>query len=375
MKNLVISSLAAFLSVFMLVSCGDNGEDPGDLYPLTVQASKAIITPDSIDQVTLTVKYKGEVVTEGVELFVNDTKIEPINYTFKTATAGTYKFRAKVGSDNSQPVAVVAKNNGFVELGTFRKKALTFYITTTWCLNCPSAMNIIKAAEKDYPGRIVTLTWHSTMKDVIHDPFGLEQTQALMTWLGGVGGFPMVNIDNTLALYPGSYDKRDYEKALYKDPMAGQVGMAIETKLEGRVLTGTVSVKNSSAALADKVLKLNVVATESGLVSTQMMPDGTPNSKYVHDHVVREVFTPLTDNGVKFGEVIPKDKLALGSTYTFTFEYVIPQASEYVPGEYNAANMSISAFVTLGDQMKSAPFIAAQIVPFGQTIDFEYNKK
>lgn len=368
----LVLSLSAILFISCSGSTGGGGEDnpPVDMYPLTLTASKTVIAADSIDETTITVKYKGVVITDSVELYLNDSLIEPINLTFKTDVAGAYKFRAKKGTDNSPVLVITAKKEINRNPGTFLKKALTLYLTTTWCNNCPDAMEIIKAAHADYPNRIVTLTWHSIMKGPIHDPFGLEQTQSIMTWLGGVGGFPMVNIDNERMLWPGSGDKREYEYSLYETPTAGMVGMAIETELKGRTLTGKVKVKNSDASLVKKNMLLNVVITENGLVANQIMPNGSANPSYVHDHVVRHVITPLTVNGTQFGHGIPADQLALDATYEYEFTYQVPEADIYVPGEYNMANMTVAAFVNMG-----GVFIAAQEVKFGETIDFQYNKK
>lgn len=388
MKRLLTLSLSACLSALFFVSCTDDGpKEPGTgtgLYPLTIEASKATITPDSIDEVTLTVKHLNVVVTEGIELYVNDSLINPINFKFKTDVEGTYKFRAKKGNDNSPAISVVAKKAINRNPGTFIKNALTLYLTTTWCTNCPTAMDIIKAAQIDYPNRIVTLTWHSTQKGPIYDPFGLEHTQTLMIWLGGVGGFPMVNIDNQKVLYPGSGDKREYEYSLYEAPHAGMVGVAIETKLNGRTVTGKVKVRNSSEELAKQIMSVNVVVTENGLVANQIMPppNSSANPSYVHNHVVRHVFTPMASidlpgqaSNNQLGEYIPDDKKAVGETFEYEFTYDIPEAGIYVPKEYNPANMNIAAFVVLGNTKASSPFIASQQVKFGESIDFQYNKK
>lgn len=386
MKRLLTLSLSACLSALFFASCTDDGpKEPGTgtgLYPLTIEASKATITPDSIDEVTLTVKHLNVVVTEGIELYVNDSLINPINFKFKTNVEGTYKFRAKKGNDNSPAISVVAKKAINRNPGTFIKNALTLYLTTTWCNNCPTAMDIIKSAQKDYPNRIVTLTWHSTQKGVIYDPFAVEHTQTIMIWLGGVGGFPMVNIDNQRALYPGSTDKREYEYSFYEAPHAGMVGVAIETKLNGRTVTGKVKVRNSSAELVKQVMSVNVVVTEDGLVANQIMPNGSANPSYVHEHVVRHVFTPMSSIDIpgqpsnnQLGEYIPDDKKAVDATYEYEFEYTIPSAGPDVPTEYNPANMNIAAFVVLGNAKATSPFIAAQQVRFGESIDFQYNKK
>lgn len=377
MKKLLTLSLVACLGAVLFISCGGSDTKP-DLYDLTISADKATIAADSVEAVTLTVKYKGEVVTEGVEIYVNENKVDMPNFQFKTNVDGSYKFRAKKGGDNSPSVVVLAKKNR--NPGTFVKKALTLYLTTTWCNNCPTAMDIIKEAEKLYPNRIVTLTWHSTEQNIIHDPYALIQTHAIMTWLGGVGGYPMVNIDNEKMLYPGSGDKREFEYSFYETPTAGLVGLAIESNIKKTAgapdsVFATVKMKNTSADLAGKVLKMNIVITEDNLVSNQIMPDGRTNPDYVHNHVVRHVVTPLTDNGAEFGTVIPADGKAVGGEYVYEFAYEVPKPGTAVPNEYNTANMNVAAFIILGAQDKNAPFIAAQTAKFGTKLDYEYNSK
>lgn len=75
--------------------------------------------------------------------------------------------------------------------------------------------------------------------------------------------------------------------------------------------------------------KLQVWIVEDGIKAMQMMPDGSANQKYIHNHVFRAAV-----NGTWGEEVTVKE----GETTSKDYSYVLPET-------WNAENISVVAFV------------------------------
>ena len=75
--------------------------------------------------------------------------------------------------------------------------------------------------------------------------------------------------------------------------------------------------------------KLQVWIVEDGIKAMQMMPDGSANKEYIHNHVFRAAV-----NGTWGEEVTVKE----GETTTKDYSYVLPET-------WNAENISVVAFV------------------------------
>lgn len=75
--------------------------------------------------------------------------------------------------------------------------------------------------------------------------------------------------------------------------------------------------------------KLQVWIVEDGIKAMQMMPDGSANQEYIHNHVFRAAV-----NGTRGEEVTVKE----GETTSKDYSYVLPET-------WNAENISVVAFV------------------------------
>ena len=76
--------------------------------------------------------------------------------------------------------------------------------------------------------------------------------------------------------------------------------------------------------------KLQVWIVEDGIKAMQLMPDGSANQEYIHNHVFRAAV-----NGTWGEEVTVKE----GETTTKQYSY------EHLPETWNAENISVVAFV------------------------------
>lgn len=93
--------------------------------------------------------------------------------------------------------------------------------------------------------------------------------------------------------------------------------------------------------------KLQVWLVEDGIVAMQMMPDGTVNAQYTHNHVFRAAV-----NGTWGDDITVKEGEHTARQYTYT-----------LPEEWNADNVSVVAFVYNDggvEQTAKRPVVAAE---------------
>lgn len=83
--------------------------------------------------------------------------------------------------------------------------------------------------------------------------------------------------------------------------------------------------------------KLQVWIVEDGIKAMQLMPDGSANQEYIHNHVFRAAV-----NGTWGEEVTVKE----GETTTKDYSYVLPET-------WNAENISVVAFVYNGNGVEN----------------------
>lgn len=93
-----------------------------------------------------------------------------------------------------------------------------------------------------------------------------------------------------------------------------------------RTLTTTVGADGVNGTVSGK---LQVWIVEDGIKAMQLMPDGSANQEYIHNHVFRAAV-----NGTWGEDVTVKE----GETTTKQYQYVLPEA-------WNADNIAVVAFV------------------------------
>lgn len=99
----------------------------------------------------------------------------------------------------------------------------------------------------------------------------------------------------------------------------------LTTKVEAFGVNGTVSGK------------LQVWIVEDGIKAMQLMPDGSANQEYIHNHVFRAAV-----NGTWGEDIIVKE----GETTSNDYSYVLPET-------WNADNISVVAFVYNGNGVEN----------------------
>lgn len=201
------------------------------------------------------------------------------------------------------------------------------------CVNCPTGTEIINGIVDTYgEDNVIAVGIHS-------GPLGFagnSKTVGLMTDTGNEY-YTRWDKENKMGQPWVVFNRKTSPDSHYNN-WAAMVGTIISEKANlsvkianaydaaTRTLTTTVGADGVNGTVNGK---LQVWIVEDGVKALQMMPDGSANKEYVHNHVFRAAV-----NGTWGEDVTVKE----GETTTKQYSYKLPEA-------WNADNIAIVAFV------------------------------
>lgn len=201
------------------------------------------------------------------------------------------------------------------------------------CINCPTGTDIIYGIVDTYgEDNVIAVGVHS-------GPLGFagnSKTVGLMTDTGNEY-YTHWDKENKMGQPWVIFNRKTSPDSHYNN-WAAMVGTIISEKANlsvkianaydaaTRTLTTTVGADGVNGTVNGK---LQVWIVEDGVKALQMMPDGSANKEYVHNHVFRAAV-----NGTWGEDVTVKE----GETTTKQYSYKLPEA-------WNADNIAIVAFV------------------------------
>ncbi|OZT05339.1 Omp28 family outer membrane lipoprotein [Prevotella sp. 885] len=201
------------------------------------------------------------------------------------------------------------------------------------CINCPTGTEIINSIVETYgEDNVIAVGIHS-------GPLGFagnSKTVGLMTDTGNEY-YTRWDKENKMGQPWVIFNRKTSPDSHYNN-WAAMVGTIISEKANlsvkianaydaaTRTLTTTVGADGVNGTVNGK---LQVWIVEDGVPALQMMPDGSANKEYIHNHVFR-----VAVNGTWGEDVTVKE----GETTTKQYQYVLPEA-------WNADNIAIVAFV------------------------------
>lgn len=308
----------AALAVLSVASCSgnvdpvddrpDDGTGKPDAVPegeLRIFADKTRITADGNDEVTFTVMFGSEDVSNAKTLqlirkFEGEEKYMAYGSNkFSTVTAGKYEFSAKyyyAGNNYSKNSVTVEAEQFFSgEEKTYSQRVLGVYFTSTGCTSCPSATKGLKTLQDANPGMISVVAFHSDM-GVISDPMTIPQTAEFNRALGGFDGLPRLFWNmrtGTHFIGPAFTEGYNEELAAYTPNCGVSITTGIVESSPEQVYINIGITSNLPA-----VYRYIVFVVEDGIVGDQ---SGEPG--YTHNNVVRDVLTGAT--GDKINDNLP----------------------------------------------------------------------
>lgn len=201
------------------------------------------------------------------------------------------------------------------------------------CINCPTGTEIINGIVDTYgEDNVIAVGIHS-------GPLGFagnSKTVGLMTDTGNEY-YTRWDKENKMGQPWVIFNRKTSPDSHYNN-WAAMVGTIISEKANlsvkidnaydaaTRTLTTTVGADGVNGTVNGK---LQVWIVEDGVKALQMMPDGSANKEYVHNHVFRAAV-----NGTWGEDVTVKE----GETTTKQYQYVLPEA-------WNADKIAVVAFV------------------------------
>lgn len=201
------------------------------------------------------------------------------------------------------------------------------------CINCPTGTEIINGIVDTYgEDNVIAVGIHS-------GPLGFagnSKTVGLMTDTGNEY-YTHWDKENKMGQPWVVFNRKTSPDSHYNN-WAAMVGLIISEKANlsvnianaydaaSRTLTTTVGADGVNGTVNGK---LQVWIVEDGVKALQMMPDGSANKEYVHNHVFRAAV-----NGTWGEDVTVKE----GETTTKQYQYKLPET-------WNADNIAVVAFV------------------------------
>lgn len=205
------------------------------------------------------------------------------------------------------------------------------------CVNCPKANDVIEQLQGEYGNTLIAVSIHG-------GPLGFKgnaTTIGLATTLGdeyyshwNLEYQPVALVNRHAPVNYSEWTAEVREEAARPTTLSVGGNAAL---LDGGISL-SVSVMSTEGATSGY---LQVWLVEDSIRALQLMPDGSPNHEYVHNHVLR------TDVNGAWGEVF---SLAEGEMKDFLYEQDIDPA-------WNVENLRIVAFAYNGEGVIQASMI------------------
>jgi len=317
-----------FIAVMALTGCESN-------YTVLPSANGVILTADRSaravgETITFTAKDNNNTdLSANSEFYVNGNLINGNVYT--TDIVGNYTVTALYLGETSAPL-IVRFHDGSET--TFTKRLLVEDYTGTWCGYCPRVAWGIEQLHTQTEN-FVPVAIHrpsSNVNSSVYDPYNYDTSE--LENLIDVPGYPKGMLNRMTQWTFPEPDNLAQAVSLTQGANPG-LGLALKPVVSNGNIALDVKVKFSNDFTG---LKLVVYVLENGLLYEQHnytdYYDGVDVIEdYHHNHVLRQLLTPL------LGEGIAATETAVGNTFTKTFNVAV------AGNITNAANIEFVAFV------------------------------
>ena len=216
--------------------------------------------------------------------FASCDKIEENNYVVYSGASGEW-FDGNGVADHTQR-AIIEKYTG------------------VRCMNCPTAEDAINNAVSQYNGKLLAVAIHDSSTAFTRPYNGSPdlRTATGNAWSNYFGVFaaaqyPMALVNRTQV--SGSWDLFNPVSGInsHVDPIVNSPA-TIAIQVEAGTQASSPATINTTVNIeflesVGDALNLTLFIIEDGINATQLMPDGSRNEDYIHNHVFRQVITDL----------------------------------------------------------------------------------
>lgn len=241
----------------------------------------------------------------------------------------------------------ISSDDRYIELPAVEAKRVVLLeeFTGQYCVNCPTAHEVIESLLEQYPDNLISVSIHggsdgNSISEDSPNMVGLRNTDgAAYTDANKVAAFPAGIVNRTSGVETSDQWSADIRKALEK---ASDVEMSLTATLSDDATKIEISTEVSPYENISANLQLWVV--ESGIQALQRTPQGY-KIDYVHNHVFRGAVNGLNGEAVDLITRQPQQ---------FSHEIAVKD-------KWNIENLAIVAFVYNGSGVIQA--IQAEVKP------------
>lgn len=344
----------------------NNGQTTPAVKTAVLSASTSIIIADGEDEVTFTVLFGEQDVTDSVYLYVDNKRMS--SNRFSTDKAGSYKFFASYKGKISNTVVITAANPALYiglpedsqpdKFDGFDRKVLVAEGTGTWCGLCPYMIRALELFEENgsNASKAVIVATHSG------DEFSNQASEAAVVAMK-IKGFPscVLNLDPEILVENNNPDiNAEYINTMVGMELkeAARVGIAATTAVSAD--STVVGVRTAVKVGEEGSYRINAWLIEDGVEAYQ-------NGAEVidHKHILRAASHVSPIQGVLLGE---KETCSAGEQVEFYYEFDTKKADVE-----SVENCKVVVLVTATNGT-SSKYVVNNIIecPVGESVPFAY---
>ena len=223
------------------------------------------------------------------------------------------------------------------------QRAIIEKYTGVRCLNCPNADIAINAALAQYGDKLIAVAIHDSSSFTL--PFGSNprlstpdgQAWSLFFGVRSAAMYPnalvsRTSIGGTWDLFTPTSGINSRVDNVLSQP--AQVAIDVNaTRLDNSIsITADIELLQN---ISDK-MTLTLLIMEDSINATQLMPDGSRNNEYIHNHILRDVITDIWGTDIDCNGTAGVKKMATFSYSEFDNTWILD-------------NCHIVAFVSMKD--------------------------
>lgn len=354
----------------------NNGQTTPAVKTAVLSASTSIIIADGEDEVTFTVLFGEQDVTDSVYMYVDNKRMTSTK--FSTDKAGSYKFFASYKGKITNSIVITAANPAlYIELPAdsepekfsgFERKVLVAEGTGTWCGYCPYMIRALELFEENgsNASKAVIVATHSG------DEFSNQASEAAVS-ASKISSFPscVLNLDPEVLI-------QNAQPEVNVENINTMVGMELREKARVAIAAATAVNQDSTSIgvrAAVKVGKegsyrINAWLIEDGVAAAQSsnwyeFSNGKSTVVIDHKHILRAASHVSPIQGVLLGE---KETCSAGEQVEFYYEFDTKKADVE-----SVENCKVVVLVTATNGT-SSKYVVNNIIecPVGESVPFAY---
>ena len=190
------------------------------------------------------------------------------------------------------------------------KNVLIEDITGVSCVNCPAAADRAKSIQKDNPGRVVVVGLYTTLFPSLSDPVYLGDRDLRTKEAGDIHS--ILYDGNPLPAGGVNRKKFDVTSGINQRQIfwTGTSNMEFKLLADANITASLAWVNDSTVDLNAEIfynqtlehpVYFTVMLIENGITATQKKLSTPPDGEYVHNHILRKMYTPY------FGKLLQEE--------------------------------------------------------------------